>query len=190
MRRIKGLLLLSVSLILVSGCYHLYGLVDSVFVPPDAIYYSVEFEKNGKKYEFIEHDSRWPQSSGLFDDVTYYPPLISIEEGRSRVDFRFNKAYSLIRNAHFFSDTTYFVSGKKYSSSGSYIDFFDGLTRNIFDFDYWLEEGNGDISFSVCFECTKTNWKNDTIYYKNGRIDIYNRCPIDNPQFYDFLRTE
>ncbi len=188
MVRIKGLLLLSVSLILISGCYHLYGLVDSVFVPPDAIYYSVEFEKNGKRYEYIEHDSRWPRSSSIFAVVRYDPPLISVAEGRLRVYFLFNEEYSLINKAQFYSDTTFFVSGKKYSSSGSHIYFFDD--QKTIDIEYWLEKGKDDISFSVCFECTTKEGNDPLNYYKNGRINIYNRCPIDNPQFYDFLRTE
>lgn len=70
-----------------------------------------------------------------------------------------------------------------------------GSTKDLV---FWLEKGQGDVSFSVCFECKKIPNsgteipfnKCDTIYCTNGRIDIYNRCPIDNPHNYDFLRTE
>ena len=191
MRRIKGLLLLSVSLILISGCYHLYGLVDSVFVPPDAIYYTQEYELNGKRYEYIEHDSRWPRSLSPFDEIRYDPPSISVEEGRRlRVDFQFTDGCNLIERAHFYSDTTFFVSGKKYSSPGSRIYFFDNTSQKSMGIEYWLEKGKDDISFTVCFDCIMKQGNDPLKYYKNGRINIYNRCPIDNPQFYDFLRTE
>ena len=192
MRRIKGLLLLSVSLILVSGCNAINAKIDW----PWEVYYSVEYELNGKRYEYIEHDSDIPRSGWLFGEPRYSTP--SIGDGRrTSISLSFREGSGLlVRSARLYSDTTFFVVGKKYvaAKNSSYYESIlrfveDGASSKTLDLVYWLEEGKGDISLSVCFECTK-KWTRDTIYCKNGRIDIYKRLPIDNQRNKDFLRTE
>ena len=192
MRRRKGLLLLSVPLILVSGCNAINAKIDW----PWEVYYSVEYEFNGERFEYVERD---PIVYKTFKGGNYQKPSISAPEGRLQIRFDFDEGYSannVLEEARFSSDTTFFVAGKKYSTrSDVRLVPAGGSTKDLV---YWLEKGKGDISFSVCFECKKIPnvgtlipFKQcDTIYCKNGRIDIYNRCPIDNPQFYDFLRTE
>ena len=209
MRRIKGLLLLSVSLILVSGCNAINAKIDW----PWEVYYSVEYELNGERFEYTEHD---PVHYSLSRGQNYRKPSFSAPEDKLQVHFVFNNLVSpgvlnsldrldsnnrILYEARFSSDTTFFVAGKKYYSSLSDVwlypagEMMPGSTKDLV---FWLEKGQGDVSFSVCFECKKIPNsgteipfnKCDTIYCTNGRIDIYNRCPIDNPHNYDFLRTE
>ena len=188
MRKVVIVMSLCLSLFSVSGC--------SLFESPDTIYYTQEYELNGKRYEYIEHDSDIPRSGWLFGEPRYSTP--SIGDGRrTSISLSFREGSGLlVRSARLYSDTTFFVVGKKYvaAKNSSYYESIlrfveDGASSKTLDLVYWLEEGKGDISLSVCFECTK-KWTRDTIYCKNGRIDIYKRLPIDNQRNKDFLRTE
>ena len=184
MRKVVIVMSLCLSLFSVSGC--------SLFESPDTIYYTQEYELNGKRYEYIEHDSNIPRSGWLFGEPRYSTPSIGSSLGRrTYIGLSFREGSGLlIRGAQLNSDTTFFVAGKKYADKNSFLRFVeDGASSKTLDLVYWLEEGKGDISLSVCFECTK-KWTRDTIYCKNGRIDIYKRLPINDYWNKDFLRTE
>ena len=189
MRNVVIVMSLCLSLFSVSGC--------SLFESPDTIYYTQEYELNGKRYEYIEHDSNIPRSGWLFGEPRYSTPSIVGDGRRTSISLSFREGSGLlVRSARLYSDTTFFVVGKKYvaAKNSSYYESIlrfveDGASSKTLDLVYWLEEGKGDISLSVCFECTK-KWTRDTIYCKNGRIDIYKRLSIDDQWNKDFLRKE
>ena len=189
MRKVVIVMSLCLSLFSVSGC--------SLFESPDTIYYTQEYELNGKRYEYIERNAR-AKSRSLFSEVRYLRPSIGTPSGRTYISLYFIEGSGLlIRRAVLYSDTTFFVAGKRYvagkntsSPQEPYLELVeDGASSKTLDLVYWLEEGKGDISLSVCFECTK-KWTRDTIYCKNGRIDIYKRLSIDDQWNKDFLRKE
>ena len=177
MRKVVIVMSLCLSLFSVSGC--------SLFESPDKIYYTQEYELNGKRYEYIERNAR-AKSRSLFSEVRYRRPSIGTPSGRTYISLYFIEGSGLlVRRAELYSDTTFFVAGKRYVLE--LVE--DGASSKTLDLVYWLEEGKGDISLSVCFECTK-KWTRDTIYCKNGRIDIYKSLPINGYWDKDFLRTE
>ena len=167
MRKVVIVMSLCLSLFSVSGC--------SLFESPDKIYYTQEYELNGKRYEYIERNAR-AKSRSLFSEVRYRRPSIGTPSGRTYISLYFIEGSGLlVRRAELYSDTTFFVAGKRYvagkntsSPQEPYLEL--------------VEDG-------VCFECTK-KWTRDTIYCKNGRIDIYKSLPINGYWDKDFLRTE